>query len=83
MVTNDHCTDAVILDLNMEGMTGLDTLHRIRKLAPGIPCILSSGDVTEHVDLPEEVAEGTRFLQKPYRAHALSDLVKEVLTTDV
>ena len=34
--------DLVILDINMPGMNGIDTLRRIKEGCPGLPVILSS-----------------------------------------
>ena len=35
--------DLVILDLNMPGMNGAETLKRIREVRPGLPVILATG----------------------------------------
>jgi len=34
--------DLVILDINMPGLNGLDTLRRIKEIRPSLPVILSS-----------------------------------------
>ena len=69
----------VLLDLSMPGMTGDETLRRLREIDPGIPVILSSG---------YSEAEATRrftglglvgFIQKPYDAASLVEVVREHL----
>lgn len=39
----DEIPDAVVLDLRMPGMGGLETLRRIRARWPGLPVIMLSG----------------------------------------
>ena len=43
--------DAVLLDLNMPGMNGIDTLSAIRKINPGIPVVILTG----YGDIPTAV----------------------------
>lgn len=44
---------AVLLDLTMPGMDGIETLSALRRVAPGVPVILVSGFGTSH---PDDVA---------------------------
>ncbi|HOP06486.1 MAG TPA: response regulator [candidate division Zixibacteria bacterium] len=76
---SEHQNDIglVILDLKMEGISGVETLRLIRQIVPNMPCIISSGQITDKDDLPEELATSVVFLQKPYRAGALAQLVDE------
>ena len=68
----------MLCDLTMPRMGGWETLTALRKLAPRIPIILSSGyddaKVMEgqHTELPQA------FLRKPYELKALFDLVKRL-----
>jgi len=69
----------VLCDLTMPRMGGWETLAALRRLAPGLPVILSSGyddsAVMEgqHAELPQA------FLHKPYELQALLSLVKRLL----
>ena len=71
--------DFVLCDLTMPRMDGWATLTALRKLAPGIPVILSSGyleaQVMEghHPELPQA------FLSKPYDHKALINAINQVL----
>jgi len=70
---------AVLLDVTMPGLGGVEALKRIRELDPVAPVILSSGyderDTLAHLDRDQ----GVEFLQKPYRAHTLLAKLRTVL----
>ena len=72
--------NCVLCDVTMPRMNGWETLTVLRKLAPGIPVILSSGYndalVMEghHPELPQA------FLQKPYELKALVNTINQIQT---
>ena len=68
----------VLLDIRMHGLSGIETLRRIRDISPTIPCIMSSGQIADQKDLPDDLTEHLRFLQKPYRANTLSEMVRRL-----
>ena len=71
----------VISDLTMPRMEGWDTLQALRKIAPGIPVILSSGHSEnlvmsgDHAELPQA------FLMKPYELKRLKSAIFSILGT--
>ena len=75
---NSHKIDLVLLDLIMEDVPGVETLQRIRKISPDVPCIISSGQAPTPGDIPDELNRNTYFLQKPYRAGQLTEMVKQI-----
>jgi two-component system response regulator HydG len=67
--------DALITDLAMPGMDGIELVRRVREMDPGLPIII----ITAHASL-ERAVEGIRagatdFLQKPVNVDALLALV--------
>jgi PAS domain S-box-containing protein len=70
---------AVLLDVTMPGLGGVEVLKRIRQLDPGARVILSSGyderDTIAHLNRDQ----GVEFLQKPYRARTLLTKLRAVL----
>jgi PAS domain S-box-containing protein len=69
----------VICDSTMPRMNGWQTLDALRKLAPGLPVILSSGYdeaqvmAGDHAELPQA------FLSKPYQLQTLRDAIGRAL----
>lgn len=79
MASEDH--DAIVVDLHMPGMSGLDMLREMRAMqagAPRTPVIVLSADVT-----PESIANCRKagayaFLAKPVVAAKLLDLLFDI-----
>jgi two-component system, cell cycle sensor histidine kinase and response regulator CckA len=62
---------AILLDLTMPGMSGLEVSRAIRALRPAAPIIFSSG-FNEEISLePLERTPSVTFLQKPYSVDLL------------
>ena len=71
--------DVVLLDMTMPNMDGEEAFRRIRRLRPELRVVLSSG-YNEQEATSRFVGKGLAgFLQKPYRARDLIELVHEVL----
>ena len=69
---------AVVLDLNMPGLSGIDVLHQLREQAPALPIVLSSGyDEREAAGELEENL--TEFLHKPYLISKLCDTLSSMI----
>ncbi|HVC21810.1 MAG TPA: PAS domain S-box protein [Vicinamibacterales bacterium] len=78
-----HAADirAVLLDMTMPRMGGVEALREIRRIRHDVPVILSSGyseeDAVDHVRVGTSELSG--FIQKPYAATGLVDKLREVL----
>lgn len=71
--------DAVILDLSMPGISGLEAYERMKQINPDIRALLTSGFMEDEL-LSSSREKGIRgFVQKPYSAEELSRKVKEIL----
>jgi CheY-like chemotaxis protein len=73
---------AILLDINMPEMTGDETLRELRVLGASTPVIISSGSPEEEIaDLVPEVSPSgdVAFIQKPYKAEALIEKVRQIL----
>jgi two-component system, cell cycle sensor histidine kinase and response regulator CckA len=73
--------DMAIVDYVMEGMSGVETLRNLRRKAPDLPCLLSSGHTNTADSLPDDLLHKVEFLQKPYRANDLIDKVDTMCRT--
>jgi PAS domain S-box-containing protein len=69
----------VILDMSMPVMSGEECLRRMKSIKPELPILLSSGfSETEAVRRFQSAGIAT-FLQKPYTARRLAELVKNAV----
>lgn len=76
----DHF-DAVLLDLAMPGMGGMEVLRRLRVERPELPVIISSGFGRDAID--EGLRPGREtFLPKPYTRAELARALASVLPSD-
>jgi PAS domain S-box-containing protein len=74
---------AVLLDLSMPRMGGVETFRRLRQTRPGLPVLLMSG-YTEQVVAPQFSDSGpgiTGFLQKPFLAEDLIAVLRRFADT--
>ena len=73
---------AVILDLSMPGMSGLEVYEKMRAFNPAVRVLLASGFVEDSV-LADAMNSGiVGFIQKPFTITELSLKVKQVATPD-
>ncbi len=74
---------AVILDLTMPRMNGVETYHALKEIDPAIQVLLMSG-FTEQESMQQFRNEGiSGFLQKPFTTQQLKQLLNEVLDLDL
>ncbi len=78
---NHKSIDIVLVDMLLDDMNGIEILTELRKTAPQIPGIISSGNCYNDDDLPAELNHRLYFLQKPYKANGLTELIDSILTT--
>ncbi|MEX0965590.1 MAG: response regulator [Pseudohongiellaceae bacterium] len=67
----------ILLDLAMPGLSGIDTLARIRMDLPDVPVIVMSGYVTDKSEAAALGASG--ILQKPFLLNDVEAQVKRIL----
>jgi two-component system cell cycle sensor histidine kinase/response regulator CckA len=80
LTTEGPVYDAVILDLMMPNMNGLDAFREMRRVCPDLPVIVSTGQSLDG-DARRIMDEGAvGFLQKPFQLSELAAMVKEVLS---
>ena len=63
----------------MPGMSGRDLVQRLRERGETFAQLFMSGYTDDEVVRRGVVEEGTRFLQKPFTAHAMLAAVREAI----
>jgi PAS domain S-box-containing protein len=72
--------DVVLLDLTMPPPDGVETLSALRRIAPNVPVVLTSGYGTTRLDEERKPGEGPdAVLAKPYVAEHLVATLKRVM----
>jgi CheY-like chemotaxis protein len=67
--------DLLITDFRMPGMNGVEVIHALRRLQPGLPALVISGNPIEAGTMPT----GVRFLSKPVSMADLVDLIPSLI----
>lgn len=68
--------DLVILDVTMPGMSGVETLARLRALRPQLPVLLATGNVDATVEAVIERDPHTRVIPKPFTLKEIREMVQ-------
>jgi CheY-like chemotaxis protein len=69
----------VLLDLNMPGLSGQETLHELRKLKPDLEALVSSGYGEEQAMNLFSGHQVSGLIQKPYTSAQLLEKVAGAL----
>ena len=69
----------VIADIVMPGMNGIELGEHMRRDYPSVPILFTSGYVAPDVGDAAGLADGSRFIEKPYRPEQLLARVGELL----
>ena len=69
----------VIVDIVMPGMNGIELSQHIRREFHGLPILFTSGYVAPDVGDAVGLADGSRFMEKPYTPDQLIERVNELL----
>ena len=72
---------AVITDLRMPGMDGLELLYHVRRTKPAMPVIVLSAYGTVPTAVDAMKAGATDFLQKPFSHSALDEILSKHVTS--
>jgi PAS domain S-box-containing protein len=79
---NKDTFDLVVLDIIMPDMGGGEVFDRIKEINPQVKVLLSSGYSIDGqaTEIMKRGCDG--FIQKPFKANALSETIKEILTKE-
>jgi PAS domain S-box-containing protein len=74
-----HPIDAVLLDLNMPGTSGLEVLKVIRVCRPDLRVLVVSGHISPEIRAEFEALNQREFLQKPYKLDDVGRRLRKLL----
>jgi CheY-like chemotaxis protein len=70
-----YLPDAVLLDLSMPGMTGVEVLDHLRRLNPDLPVIIVTGNQDLQTARATLVRGAFDYIQKPFTVEVLERVV--------
>jgi len=73
--------DAVIMDVVMPGMHGLDLFEKVQELRPGLPVLFMSGHGENTPLVSDIMGRKLAFIQKPFTSLLLIHKVRQMLGT--
>jgi len=71
--------DAVLLDLNLPRISGVEVFTTIRRIRPKAKILVVSGNISPETKADLEEQGQTLFVSKPYRLHELGHLLRTAL----
>ncbi|MBL8533085.1 MAG: sigma-54-dependent Fis family transcriptional regulator [Betaproteobacteria bacterium] len=74
--------DAIVLDFDLPGMSGLDFMSRVRATAPQIKLIMATGQGSEQVAVDAMKSGAYDYLIKPLALGRLKSVIDSALQTD-
>lgn len=77
---NGDNTACIILDLTMPGLSGEETLKKIREIDKELPVLISSGFMEEEIREKFSPGEISGILKKPFQIAGLISSVKKVIS---
>ena len=69
----------VLLDVQLPGIDGPETLTQLRQIRPGLPVIVFSG-YAQQDDVASIIQEGVSFLSKPFDVDDLLERIRSALS---
>jgi CheY-like chemotaxis protein len=71
--------DLVLLDMNMQALSGLDTLRAVKSLRAALPCIIITASFTDELRRTATLADAFSVLKKPVSRRLLLRTVTQAL----
>ncbi len=71
--------DLLVLDMNMDELTGLQTIRIVKKFDAQLPCILVTADATEELRREAHEADAWSVLAKPVQKRELLQTVSTAI----
>ena len=71
--------DLLVLDMNMDELTGLETIRIVKRIDAHLPCILVTADATDELRQQAEAVDAWSVLKKPVRKLELLQTVSTAI----
>jgi YesN/AraC family two-component response regulator len=79
ILQNPHEVDIVILDVRMDGMSGLDALGKIKDISPESGIVVVTGHGSKDVVLRALRGMADNYIEKPFDIEATREIIENLL----
>lgn len=74
------CWDALVADIWLPGMTGLELTSQVRRARPGFPILVMTAQVAEGIDEEARRCGASDFLAKPFTPSVLRSRIAKLVS---
>lgn len=82
LTDNNGEIDAILLDVMMPGLSGIETYQRLKEYWPNIPVIVVTGRGDQKQNLAMITGGVVGFVEKPFKAAQIAEKLQEVFEKD-
>jgi DNA-binding response OmpR family regulator len=77
-ILNRRSLDLMVTDLNMPGLNGLELASKASSIVPGMPIVITTGDITPEIPRLAAEAGAKAVITKPFHPNELIAVIKNV-----
>lgn len=78
-IVQNHLVHLLLVDMHMPRLSGIETLRRIHRIHPRLPCILLSAELDETIVRQAREESAFSVLPKPVSRQHITDIVRSAL----
>ncbi|MEI7998120.1 MAG: response regulator [Candidatus Omnitrophota bacterium] len=79
IIQRPHAVDLVILDVILPGLSGIEVLKQMKKIAPSLAVIILTGQSSKDVAIEALKGHADDYIEKPFQVEKLLNAVEKVL----
>lgn len=79
---SDNSIEAVVSDMKMPGINGVQFLNKVKELNPSVPCFLLTGyDITDEIHMALKSNTILTYFQKPMNVRKITKTIEDSVSS--